>query len=169
MSPPPNPRFCGCYKLKKLCSSLRRNSSIHLKHMHSSFRGHQCDVRVPTRWWLNLFLLLLPRWHPTATCVVRCVLSVIPMSDACHAEQEYPQDGGHGKKADGLYSVIQTCSSHRFAIEYWYYWSVTSSNFLFCISAFSWPYFSRTWWKTLTHQIWHELVHGGPRYSCMNT
>ena len=28
-----------------------------------------------------------------------------------------------------------------------------------CISAFSWPYFSRTWWKTLTHQIWHELVH----------
>ena len=48
------------------------------------------------------------------------------------------------------------------------YWSVMSSNFLFCISAFSWPYFSRTWWKTLTHQIWHELVHGGPRYGRMN-
>ena len=48
------------------------------------------------------------------------------------------------------------------------YWSVTSSNFLFCISALSWPYFSRTWWKTLTHQIWHELVHGDPRYDHMN-
>ena len=30
------------------------------------------------------------------------------------------------------------------------YWSVISSNFRFCISTFSWPYFSRTWWKTLT-------------------
>ena len=30
------------------------------------------------------------------------------------------------------------------------YWSVTSSNFRFCITAFSWPYFSRTWWKILT-------------------
>ena len=39
----------------------------------------------------------------------------------------------------------------------------------FCIWAFSWPYFSSTWWKTLTHQIWHELVHGGPRYGRMNT
>ena len=38
------------------------------------------------------------------------------------------------------------------------YWSVTSSNFSFCIAAFSWKYFSRTWWKTLTRQIWHELV-----------
>ena len=37
-----------------------------------------------------------------------------------------------------------------------------SSNFLLCISALS--YFSTTWWKILTHQIWHELVHGGPRY-----
>ena len=26
-------------------------------------------------------------------------------------------------------------------------------------SAYLYPYFSRTWWKTLTHQIWHELVH----------
>ena len=25
------------------------------------------------------------------------------------------------------------------------YWSVTPSKFLFCISTFSWPYFSRTW------------------------
>ena len=33
----------------------------------------------------------------------------------------------------------------------------------------SWPYFSRTWWKTLTHQILHESVHRGPRYGCMNT
>ena len=49
------------------------------------------------------------------------------------------------------------------------YQNVISSNFLFCISAFSWPCFSRTWWKTLTHQIWHELVHGGPRYGRMNT
>ena len=48
------------------------------------------------------------------------------------------------------------------------YWSVTSLNFLFCISALSWPYFSRTWWKTLTHQIWLELVHGDPRYGHMN-
>ena len=54
-------------------------------------------------------------------------------------------------------------------LTHWEYWSVTSSNFLFCISAFSWRYFSRTWWKTLTHQIWHELVHGGPRYGRMNT
>ena len=23
--------------------------------------------------------------------------------------------------------------------------------------------------KSLTHQLWHELVHGGPRYGCMNT
>ena len=27
------------------------------------------------------------------------------------------------------------------------YQSVTSSNFHFCITALSWPYFSRTWWK----------------------
>ena len=46
--------------------------------------------------------------------------------------------------------------------------SVTS-NFFFCISAFSCPYFGRAWWKTSTHQIWHELVHGGPRYGRMNT
>ena len=116
--------------------------------------------------------------------------------------------------------------SHVYVIVYW---SVMSSTFLFCISAFSWPYFGRTWWKTLTHQIcravasltvpggqgstflifssnfdqfslfflrfylfsssfwlsgwasrppgkalatplqiWHELVHGGPRYGRMN-
>ena len=36
-----------------------------------------------------------------------------------------------------------------------------SSNFRFCISTFSWPYFSRTWWKTLAHQILHESVRGG--------
>ena len=41
--------------------------------------------------------------------------------------------------------------------------------FFFCISAFSWPYFGRAWWKTSTHQIWHESVHGGPRYGHMNT
>ena len=51
-------------------------------------------------------------------------------------------------------SLCKVCIEYR---------SVTSSNFLFCISALSWPYFSRTWWKTFTHQIWHELVHGGPR------
>ena len=28
------------------------------------------------------------------------------MSHACHAEREYPQDGDHGKKADGLCSNI---------------------------------------------------------------
>ena len=39
----------------------------------------------------------------------------------------------------------------------------------FCISAFSWPYFGRAWWKTSTHQILHESVHGGPRYGHMNT
>ena len=27
------------------------------------------------------------------------------------------------------------------------YQSMTSSNFRFCISVFSWPYFSITWWK----------------------
>ena len=51
------------------------------------------------------------------------------------------------------------------------YWRVTSPIFFFFfyISAFSWQYFNRTWWKTLTHQISHELVHGGPRYGRMNT
>ena len=49
------------------------------------------------------------------------------------------------------------------------YRSVTSSNFCFCIIAFSWPYFRRTWWKTLTYQILDESVHGGPRYDHMNT
>ena len=36
-----------------------------------------------------------------------------------------------------------------------------STNFCFCISAFSLPYSSSTWWKILTHQILHEigLVH----------
>ena len=33
--------------------------------------------------------------------VVRCTLRV--MSDACHAEREHPQDGGHRKKTDSLY------------------------------------------------------------------
>ena len=28
------------------------------------------------------------------------------MSNACHAEREYPQDGGHGKKADGLLCTL---------------------------------------------------------------
>ena len=42
--------------------------------------------------------------------------------------------------------IFVTCT-HILLIEYW---SVTSSNFLFCISAFSWLYFSRTWWKPLT-------------------
>ena len=44
-------------------------------------------------------------------CVVRCVLRVIgcEMSDACHAEREYPQDGGRGKKADGLYTKLNSC------------------------------------------------------------
>ena len=41
-------------------------------------------------------------------------------------------------------------SKISFQIEYR---SVTSSNFLFCISAFSWPYFSKTWWKTLTPNL----------------
>ena len=48
------------------------------------------------------------------------------------------------------------------------YRSVTSLNFLFYISAFSWQYFSRTWWNTLTHQILHESVLGSPRYDRMN-
>ena len=49
------------------------------------------------------------------------------------------------------------------------YRNVTSSKLFVCISAFSWPYFGRAWWKTSTHQIWHESVHGGPRYGHMNT
>ena len=28
------------------------------------------------------------------------------MSDACHAEQMYPQYGGCGKKADGIYNSL---------------------------------------------------------------
>ena len=52
------------------------------------------------------------------------------------------------------------------AIEYQ---SVMSSNFHFCIAALSWLYFSGTWWKTLSHQIWHKLVHNCPRYDRMNT
>ena len=35
-------------------------------------------------------------------CWVLCLICII--SDTCHAEREYPQDGGHRKKADGLYS-----------------------------------------------------------------
>ena len=49
-----------------------------------------------------------------------------------------------------IFSTQPLLRQEVYCIEYW---SVTSSNFLFCISAFSWPYFSRTWWKTLTHQI----------------
>ena len=47
------------------------------------------------------------------------------------------------------------------------YRSVTPSNFRFCISAFSWPYFST--WKTLAHQILHGSVYGGLRYDRMVT
>ena len=38
-------------------------------------------------------------------CMVRCILRPIGcvMSEVCHAEQEYPQDGGCDKKADVLY------------------------------------------------------------------
>ena len=40
-------------------------------------------------------------------CVVHCVLKVIGcvMGGASHAKQEYLQDGGCGKKTDGLYTV----------------------------------------------------------------
>ena len=34
-------------------------------------------------------------------CILRVMGCVI--SDACHTEREYPQCGGRGKKADGLY------------------------------------------------------------------
>ena len=36
-------------------------------------------------------------------CVVHCVVRVTGcvLSNSCHAEQKYPQDGGHRKKADG--------------------------------------------------------------------
>ena len=55
-------------------------------------------------------------------CVVRCVLRIFwcVMSNACHWEQEYTQDGGHGKMADSLYwchcqlkivqTVVEFCS-----------------------------------------------------------
>ena len=32
----------------------------------STNRGHQCEVWVPTRWWLGLLLLWLLPWHATA-------------------------------------------------------------------------------------------------------
>ena len=40
--------------------------------------------------------------------------------------------------------------------------------FFFYISAFWIPHIGGAWWKTSTAQIWHELVHGGPRYGRMN-
>ena len=44
-------------------------------------------------------------WLPNR--VLCCVLGIIGcvMSSACHVEWEYPQDGGRGKKVDGLYSA----------------------------------------------------------------
>ena len=41
--------------------------------------------------------------------------------------------------------------------------------FFFWISVFWIPCISGAWWKTSTAQIGWELVHGGPRYGCMNT
>ena len=40
-------------------------------------------------------------------CVVCCILRVIRciMSNAYHAERKYPQNGGHRKKAEGLYMI----------------------------------------------------------------
>ena len=41
----------------------------------------------------------------TQNCMVHCVLRMIGyvLSDACHTEQEYPQDGDRWEKADRLY------------------------------------------------------------------
>ena len=62
--------------------------------------------RVPTRWRLSLLLLWLRNWGKTVELrgMLICVLHIIGcvMSKVCHAEREYPQDGGRGKKADSL-------------------------------------------------------------------
>ena len=77
-------------------------------------RGRRCGVRVPTRWRLSSLLLYNYCMDSRLqNCVVGCVLSEIGddlcgggvMSDACHAEGEYPQDDGCGKKGDDMYSL----------------------------------------------------------------
>ena len=60
------------------------------------YRDCQCDVRVPTRWRLSLFLWLL-HWRVTTELwdVLRLTRNrVRVMVGACHAERECPQDGG---------------------------------------------------------------------------
>ena len=67
-------------------------------------RGHQFDVRIPTRWRLSLSLLKLPHWRKTAQlrgalCLARnWVRNVQRMS--CRIS--VPRDGGGGE-ADSLY------------------------------------------------------------------
>ena len=65
------------------------------------------SVRVPTRWQLSCCCYDYYVGVRLQNCVVHCVLSLIRciISNACHAEQKYTQDGGCGKKADGLYGV----------------------------------------------------------------
>ena len=51
-------------------------------------------------------------------CMVCCTLRVVgcAVSDSCHAEWEYPQDGDWGKKADGFYvQVVLWYSSQKHA------------------------------------------------------
>ena len=72
----------------------------------------------------------------------------------------------HGKPTRIKHSVKSLNDGDTLGIEYL---SVTSSNFRFCISAFSWPYFSRTWWKKTQTTNLHKSVNGGPRYDRMNT
>ena len=47
-------------------------------------------------------------------CVMHCILGInrCVMSNACHADREYPQGGGHGKNADGLYLYNSNTLKH---------------------------------------------------------
>ena len=47
-------------------------------------------------------------------CVMHCVLGVIEcvMSNTCHTDREYPQSGGSGKNADGLYMYNSNVLKH---------------------------------------------------------
>ena len=93
-------------------------SHINLSQWNSNVvanRGRQCDVRVPTRWRLSLLCYDYCVDTRVQDCVVRCVLRVIGsvMSAACHAEREYPQDGGRGKSLTASIEGFHVTSLQR--------------------------------------------------------
>ena len=74
-------------------------------------RGHQCDIKSTHKAPQDGgSVYCCYNYHVDANdarlqnCMVCCVLRVIGcvMSDPCHTRREYPQDGGHVKKADGF-------------------------------------------------------------------